>query len=105
MEPVKDLKEAVVALCAITTFGIEAVSKKQFDFQKALAIAPKLQMAVEGYQNIGPQALDLDSAEGMEIVAAVAAELALENEKAKNIVIAVLESLPANIKLVKAIIG
>lgn len=101
--PIKDLKEGLVALVALGNFAAEAIEAKKFDFVKFLSIAPKVQVGIEGYKNIVPEALDLDSAEGAELVAAVSAELTLENEKVKAIILASVKMIPPALELLEAV--
>ena len=101
--PIKDFKEAIVAMTALTVFGVYAYEKRDVDVTKLFELMAKFQLAADGYENILPEALDMDSEEAAEVIAAVAAEIKTSNEKAKAIVLASLAALPANIKLIKAI--
>lgn len=101
--PIKDFKEAVVAVAAGIVFGIDTSKSKKFEWDKALVLSAKLNAGVEGYENILPQAFDIDTDEGAEVVAAVVAELAIDSEAAKGIVIAAVEALPPMLKLYKAV--
>jgi hypothetical protein len=101
--PIKDCKEAIVAGVALAMVGVGFYKDRNIDFKQLLIAMSKVQQAIDGFENIIPEALDMDSEEAKEVIAAVAAEINVSNEKAKTIILASLESLPANIKLVKAI--
>lgn len=101
--PIKDFKEAVVAVAAGVVFAQETAKTKKLDWNKAFVLFAKLNTGVEGYDNILPEAFDIDSAEGKEVTDAVVAELGIANEKAKPIVVAIVAALPANLELYKAI--
>jgi hypothetical protein len=103
--PIKDAKEAAVALAALSVFAYECLAKKEFNFLTAMSLVPKIQVAYEGYQNVLPQLQDLETSEGAEIVAAVAAQLSIVPEKAKKIVLASLHIVPGLLELKDAIEG
>ncbi len=101
--PIKDFKEAIVAVCSIAMFGVNLAQTKKLDLNAALLLVPKIQLGVEGYQNIVPELFDIDGPEALEVVAAVSSELSITNEKAKLVIVAAIKALPANLELIQAI--
>lgn len=97
----QELKEAVVALVSLGVFAEDAIKNKHVDFQKALVVGMKLKDGISGYQKVIPEALDLDSVEGLDICAAVAAELSIDNAKAKAVILASLKLAVALVAPVK----
>lgn len=103
--PITDLEEAILAACDIAIFGIKTAETKKLDFLAALQLAPAIQLGIEGYKNIVPQAIDIDSAEATQLVAKVAAKFSTTNNKAKKIIIAVTKLVAPAIELVEAVTG
>ena len=103
--PVTDVKEAAVAIAAIANFAINAVQSKHFDAAQALALYPKLQSGVDGFANVLPQLKDIDGPEAVELIGAVAAELGVLPEKAKNVLVALAECVQPVSKVVAAFRG
>lgn len=100
---IKELKEALVAVVALANITAEAIETKKFDLVKFLSVAPKVQAGIEGYKEVVPEALDLDSAEAAEVIAAIGAELTLENEKVKTIIVASIKIIPPVIEILEAL--
>lgn len=100
---IKELKEALIAVVGLASLTAEAIESKKFDIVKFLSVAPKVQAGIEGYKDIVPEALDLDSAEAAEVIAAISAELTIENEKVKTIIVASIKMIPPVIEILEAL--
>lgn len=75
------------------------------DLPAAFAVVPKIIAAIEGIAKVPAEVLALSDASGAALVAAVAAELSVGDEKAKEIALASLSTLLAIRSLVMAIVA
>lgn len=101
----KELTEAVGAVVGIANGVGDALKDGKIgleDLATLLVILPKVAVAVDGAASIPDEVMDLDAAEGAALVASVAADLKVGDEKAKAIVAASLEMLLAARKVVVA---
>lgn len=73
------------------------------DLTNLLQVLPKVIPAIEGVSLLDDEFKDLSVEEGAELIAYVAAKLAIENEKAKEVAVKALQSALSVLALVKAI--
>ena len=102
---VKETKEAVLAAVAVANAVKAATADGKVgldDLAQLLVVLPKIAVAVDGADKIPAEVMDLDAAEGQELVASVAADLQVGSEKAKSIVLASLDLLISARKVVVA---
>lgn len=103
--PIKDLEEAVLFVCDAALFGLDLAQGGKLDLVKTLALLPGLQLAVQGYDQIFPEVIDLDSDEAAQLVTEVMNKFNVANPKAKAIVSAAVKMLPGAFELFKAVKG
>lgn len=101
--PSKDLEEAIVALAQVASFVVGWIKSGKFDFSKALALEPALKLAVEDYKNALAQVTSLNPAAAARVEAALESNLSIDNAKAKDVVLALVNLLGPGIKLYEAI--
>ncbi len=94
-----------VAVAAVANLVIKSIESKSFDASAALALYPKIQLAVEHFGDVLPQLKDIDAPEAVELIGAVAAELGVLPEKAKNVLVALAECVGPVSKVVSAFRG
>lgn len=103
---VKNTKEALDLVLALYKAGDGALADGKLGFDdlaQLMAVVPKIGPAVADMGKIPQEFADLDSAEAAELVAHVAAGLALQDEKAKDVLDAALKVLVAGYGLFVAI--
>jgi hypothetical protein len=105
---IQNLKEVVDLVLVGHKIAVQAQADGKIDFADAallMQLIPVVSPALAGIDQVVPEALDLDAAEGVELVAHVAANLAVENEKAKAIIVEALKFAVQGVQLAKAIKG
>ncbi len=104
---VKELSEVVECCVAMVNCGIIVAKDKKVsldDLPALMSVIPKVIAAVEGVKEIPAEIHDLSTAEAGEVIAGLAAGLAIENEKAKLVVQASLKTMLAVKELVESVI-
>ena len=72
---IKDFKEAVIFVLAFGKSIKTQVDNKKFDINQIIALYPKAQAAIEGYENIIPQLKDIDANEAQELIVLLGSEI------------------------------
>jgi hypothetical protein len=93
---IKETKEAVLGAVALANACVAIAADKKLgldDLSHLMMALPKVIAGLDGIDKLPAEVMDLSSAEGAELVAAVASELALGDEKSKDVVLASLEVL------------
>lgn len=99
---IKELKEAALALVALGTLSYEMVAQKKFDFGRAMGLIPLLKNGWDGHAELWPELKNLKSAEGVEVLAAVSAELGMIPAKTQAIIVACLGLVGPALKVKEA---
>lgn len=72
---IKDFKEAVIFVLALGKSVKKQVDEKKFDINQIIALYPKAQAAIVGYENIIPQLKDIDANEAQELIVLLGSEI------------------------------
>lgn len=104
---VKELKEALLLLVEMANAGIEIAKDGKIgldDVGTLLKIVPALGPAISGVTEIPSEVSDIDAEEVAELVGAVVAKLAVDDQKARLIIEKSLKTAAAVAELVMAIV-
>jgi hypothetical protein len=110
MEPkgIKNILEVLDLILAGVDVGVSVAKDGKVgadDLYHLMKLVPVVGPAIEEVKEVAPEFLDLDGEEGKQIVAHVASKLAVEDAKAKAIVLASMDVLLSGHKLFLAIKG
>lgn len=106
MKDISGLKNVVVLVSDIIEAGVEVAKDGKIGLDDAAVLVkllPKIGPAIAGAGDIPAELEDLSSEEVVELAAAVAGELSVESEKAKQIIAASFKVLAALVELKAAI--
>lgn len=106
MKGIKNILEVVDLGLALVDVGVSVAKDGKVgidDLGHVMKLVPVAGPAVEDIKEVLGEALDLDTAEGQQIVAHVAAKLVVDSVKAKAVTLAILELLVAGHKLFLAV--
>lgn len=104
---VKELLDVVDCSIALVNCGLLVAKDKKIsldDLPAVFAVIPKLVPAIEGIKEIPAEMKDLDGAEAAEVVTKVAADLAVDSEKAKAVIAASLKTVLAVKDLIESVV-
>lgn len=107
-EGIKELKDVVALAVGLANAGLKVGADKKIgldDVTHLFAVIPLVAPAVDGITKLPAEVLDLSAPEAAEVVAQVAASLALDDEKAKQVVLAAVELAAAAKHLVTAVVA
>lgn len=105
---IENLKKAVTVLAKSAQVGFKIAEDGKVDFNDVphlMVLIDPLRTGIPAFKSALPEAFDIDSAEGVELVAHVASELNFIPEKAKNVTLAVIKFLPPAMELKAALSG
>lgn len=103
---IKELKEALKLAIEGVKAGIKVAEDKKVDLADLPHVMGLLMFVgpgLEGIDKIPAELMDLNGEEGAEVVAYVAAELSIDDVKAKAIAVAAVKAAVHNYELYKAI--
>lgn len=104
---IKETKELVSLTVSLANAGIAIAKDGKIsldDISLLWGVLPKFVPALESADKALLEIKDLDGSEGVELIGLVATELAVDNEKAKKIILASLKVATAAVELVEAIV-
>lgn len=107
-EGIKELKEVVALAVGLANAGLKIGADKKIgldDVTHLFAVIPLIAPAVDGITKIPAEVLDLSAPEAAEVIAHVAASLAIDDVKAKEVVLAAIKLAAAGKDLAAAIIA
>ncbi len=103
---IKETKEAISGAVALVNAGVAIAADKKVsleDLSHLMMALPKVIAGLEGMDKLPAEVMDLSDEEGLQLVASVALELAVDNVKAKEVVLGSLEVLLGARKIVVAL--
>jgi cell pole-organizing protein PopZ len=107
-EGIKELKEVVALAIGLANAGIKIGKDGKIgldDVGHLMAVVMLIAPAVDGITKLPAEVLDLSAPEAAEVIAEVAATLAVDDAKAKAVVLAAIKLAASGKDLVSAIVG